>query len=158
MDDPLTLWAPSEATYNKISQLAAEQLTAVGLKVSMSPVVQSEYYARVVQRVVNFAPTTWGQRADPDNLFYFLLDSKGTGNSTGYNNPAADRKLEEARSSLDREQRRTLYGEVQALLMQDLPYIPLFFGADYVALSNKVRGFAPSPDSYPRFHSCWKTA
>ena len=94
-NDPITLWAPSETTYNKISQLAAEQIQAIGLKVSLSPVAQSEYYARVVQRAVNFAPSTWGQRADPDGLYFFLLHTKGTGNTTGYSNPQVDRLLEQ---------------------------------------------------------------
>jgi peptide/nickel transport system substrate-binding protein len=158
MEDPITLWAPSEATYNKFSQLVAEQLSAIGLKVSMSPVVQSEYYARVVQRVVNFAPTSWGQRADPDGLYYFLLHSKGTGNTTNYSNPQADRLLEQGRSTASREERAKIYGQMQDLMMQDLPYVPLFFGADYVAVSKKVQNWKPSPDSFPRFRPAWKTA
>ena len=158
VSDPITLWAPSETTYNKISQLVAEQLAAVGLKSTMSPVVQSEYYARVVQRVVNFTPTTWGQRADPDSLYYFLLHTRGTGNSTGYSNPEADRLLEQGRSTTDRAARARIYGQVQDLLMRDLPYVPLLFGADYVAISRKVRNWVPSPDSYPRFRDAWKAA
>ena len=157
MNDPLTLWAPSEATYNKISQLAAEQLAAVGLKVVLSPVAQSETYARVVQRTVSFTPSTWGQRADPDSLYYFLLHTKGAGNTTGYSSPEADRLLELGRSTTDRAARAKIYGQVQELVMQDLPYVSLFFGADYVAVSNKVSNWVPSPDSYPRFRDAWKT-
>ena len=158
MDEPITLWAPSEAVYNKTSQLVGEQLTAAGLKVTLSPIVQSEFYARVVQKVVNFTPTSWGQRADPDSLYYFLLHSKGTGNTTGYSNPQTDRLLEQARSITNREERAKIYGEVQDLFMQDLPYIPLVLGADYVAVSTKLRNWVPSPDSYARFQGAWKTA
>ena len=158
INDPITLWAPSEATYNRISQLAAEQIQAIGLKVTLSPVAQSEYYARVVQRVVNFTPSSWGQRADPDAFYYFLLHSKGTGNTTGYRSAEADGLLERARSISNQEERAKLYGQVQDLVMHDLPYISLLFGADYIAVSNKVRNWVPSPDSYPRYRAAWKAA
>lgn len=157
-NDPIVLSAPSEATYNRISQLVAEQLQAVGLKVTLVPVVQSEYYARVVQRLINFAPTGWGQRADPDSLYYFLLHTKGAGNTTGYSSPDADRLLEQGRAIFDRTQRAKIYGDVQALVMKDLPYIPLYFGADYVAVTTKLRNWAPSPDSFARFRDAWKAA
>jgi len=158
MDDPITLWAPSESIYNKLSTLAGEQIMALGLKVNLSPIAQSEYYTRIIQKVVNFATSSWAQRADPDGLYYFLLHSKGAGNTTGYNNPEVDRLLDQGRSIADREQRAKIYGQVQNIVMQDLPYICLLFGADYVAVSNKVRNWAPSPDSYPRFRPAWKTA
>ena len=158
MDEPLTLWAPSDITYNRFSQLIGEQLSAIGLKVNISPIAQSEYYARVVQRVVNFTPTSWAQRADPDGHYYFLLHSKGTGNTTGYSNPQVDRLLEQARSITDQTERAKLYGQVQDIVMQELPYIPLLFGADYVAVSKKVQNWLPSPDSFPRLRAAWKTA
>ncbi len=158
MSDPITLWAPSEASYNRISQLVGEQIQAIGLKVNLSPVAQSEYYARVVQKSVNFTPSSWASRADPDGLYYFLLHSKGTGNTTGYSNPQVDRLLEQGRSITDQTERAKLYGQVQEIVMQEVPYICLLFGADYVAVSNKVRNWAPSPDSYPRFRRAWKAA
>jgi peptide/nickel transport system substrate-binding protein len=157
MSDPITVWAPSEATYNKISQLVAEQLSAAGLNISISPIAQSEYYARVVQRVVNFAPTTWSQRPDPDSLYYFLLHSKGDGNTTGYSSPQVDLLLDKGRSITSREERARIYGEIQNLVMQDFPYIPLFFGADYVAINKNVRDWTPYPDSFLRLRDIWKS-
>ena len=44
----ITLAAPSDPLMRQISQLVAEQLTAVGLRVALSPVAQSEWYSRVV--------------------------------------------------------------------------------------------------------------
>ena len=43
----------------QIVQLVSEQLGAVGLKVTLAPVAQSEYYARTVQRAINFTPMAW---------------------------------------------------------------------------------------------------
>jgi peptide/nickel transport system substrate-binding protein len=154
----LPLAASSELVLRQIDQLVAEQLGAIGLKVQLQPVSQAEAYARVVQRAINFTPMSWTQRSDPDGLLYILFDSKGFANTTGYSNPAVDAKLQEARETVDQDKRRALYAEVKTLIMQDLPYIPLFFAAEYAAISKNAHGFVWPPDQVPRYRDMWKTA
>jgi peptide/nickel transport system substrate-binding protein len=156
MEKPIKVWVASDATYSKIGQLVGEQLAAVGLKVDMSPIPQSEFYSKVVERVVNLTPITWAQRADPDGHYYFLFHKNGTANSTGYNNPEVNSLLEQARSTSDREARSEFYSKVQHQVMQDLPYIPLLFNANYVGVSKKVRNWSPAPDTFARLRSIWK--
>jgi peptide/nickel transport system substrate-binding protein len=158
MEETLTLTAPSDLYYSRMSQLVGEQLEAVGMKVELSPVPQSESYSRIVKRLTNFVPVTWGQRGDPDSLIHFLFHSEGGGNTTGYSDPETDRYLEQARQSLDQDFRREMYGKAQNRITEQLPYIPLFFGADYRAITSKLHGYTPSPDSFPRFRYCWKSA
>jgi peptide/nickel transport system substrate-binding protein len=158
MDEPIKVWVGSEPTYNKISQLVREQLVAVGLKIEMAPIVQSEFYSKVVERVVNLTPITWASRADPDGHYYFIFHKNGTANSTGYNNPKVNVLLEQARSTLEREARKDFYLQVQQIVMQDLPVIPLVFNANYVVVSKKVKNWSPAPDTFPRLRSIWKAA
>ena len=93
---------------------------------------------------------------DPDGLLYILFHSKGYANSTGYNNPKLDALLEEARGISDIEKRKVLYAAAQHILIEDLPYIPLFFSVEYAAMRNQVREFAWVPDQVPRFREVWK--
>src|SRR5690606_35537165 len=123
------------------NQLVKEQVEAIGLSVRLDPVAQSEWYARVVDRKINFTPMRWTQRADPDGLLYILFHSKGYANSTGYSNPEVDRLLDEARSIPDMAERKALYDQVHALLLEDLPYVPVGFAAEYVAMNKGVHGF-----------------
>jgi peptide/nickel transport system substrate-binding protein len=155
---PITLSAPSDPVMLRIDQLVEEQLDAVGLKVKLAPVANSESYARVVQRAINFTPITWTQRGDPDGLFYILFSSRGFANSTGYHNPDVDKLLESGRTTMDQSVRKQIYAEVKDHLMQDLPYIPLFFSAEYVAMSSKLGGYIGMPDEIPRFAGMWKSA
>jgi peptide/nickel transport system substrate-binding protein len=154
----LLLAASSELLLRRIDQLVAEQLEAVGLKVELQPVSQAESYARVVQRAINFTPISWTQRSDPDGLLYILFATKGFANTTGYRNPEVDRRLDAARQIVDQDRRKVLYGEVKTLIMQDLPYIPLFFAAEYAAVSKRIHGFVWPPDQIPRFGNVWKDA
>ncbi len=152
----LTLSVSSDLVLRKIDQLVAEQLGAVGLTVQLQPVSEAESYARVVQRAINFTPMSWTQRADPDGLLYILFDSKGFANSTGYHNPEVDRLLEQARVLTDESARRPLYAQVKTLIQQDLPYISLFFAAEYAAYGKAVHGFVWPPDQVPRYRGVWK--
>ena len=154
----ITLTVPSDPLYRRITQLVAEQLGAVGLRVTLAPVALSESYARTVSRAINFVPTYWTQRADPDGLYYILFHSKGFANTTGYSNPEVDRLLEEARRTLDQGERRGLYASAKDQIMRDLPYLPLYYSADFAAISRKVNGFEWMPDSVPRFRYAWKAA
>jgi peptide/nickel transport system substrate-binding protein len=152
----LTLAAPDNSVLRKEDQLVAEQLAAVGLNVQLAPVSQAEWYARVVQKAINFTPMRWSQTADPDNTLYILLDSKGYANTTGYSNPDVDRLLEQARQEQDQAKRTALYAAVKKQVMADLPYIPLYFSAEYAAIAKSVKGFTWSPDEIPRFRRTWR--
>lgn len=154
----LQISAPSDPLYRQISQLVAEQLGAVGLRVTLAPMNQSEWYARVVQRAVNFTPMAWTQRADPDGLFFILFHSRGFANSTGYSNPDVDAALEAARATQDIEERKRLYARAKALIVTDLPYVPLYFAAEYAAVNRRVQGWVWTPDQIPRFRYAWRAA
>ena len=154
----LTLVTPSDPLYRRINQLVAEQLGAIGLTVVLQPVAMSEAYARVVSRAINFTTTNWTQRADPDGLNYILFHSKGFANTTGYSNPALDTLLEAARHTADVAERKTIYAQAKEIVARDLPYVSLYFSAEFAARTAKLNGFVWMPDNIPRFRSAWKSA
>lgn len=152
------LSTPQVTVFQQINQLLQEQLGAVGIKVRLQPIANSEWYARVVDGTTNMTPTRWTQRADPDGLLYILFHSKGFANTMKYQNERVDRLLEQARSVYDIPTRKRLYGDAQQLIVRDLPMVPLMFGAEYAALRANVGGFEWIPDQIPRFRELWKTA
>ncbi len=154
----ITLAAPSDPLLRQIVQLVSEQLGAVGLRVVLAPVAQSEYYARTVQRAINFTPMAWTQRADPDGLFFILFHSRGFANSTGYNSPDLDAALDAARATTDVEARRRLYARAKEIVVTDLPYVPLYFAAEYAAVSRRIQGWVWTPDQIPRFRYAWRAS
>jgi peptide/nickel transport system substrate-binding protein len=154
----LTLTTPSDPLYRRINQLVAEQLGAIGLQATLTPVAMSDFYSRVVSRAINFTPINWAQRADPDGLLNILFHSKGFANTTGYSNPALDTLLEAGRRTLDQAERKRIYIQARDIIQADLPYISLYFAAEFAGYSRKLNGFAWMPDSIPRFRYCWKAA
>jgi peptide/nickel transport system substrate-binding protein len=153
----LMLSAPSDNLLRQVDQLVKEQIEAIGLKVTLVPIAMSEWYSRAVERKINFTPMRWTQRSDPDGLLYILFHSKGYANSTGYSNPEVDRMLDEARTISDPAQRKPLYDKVQALILEDLPYVPIVFTAEFAAMNKLVQGFNWIPDLIPRYRALWKS-
>jgi len=63
---------------------------------------------------------TAGNGLDPDSWIYPYFSTTGAQNSnTRYKNPDVDRLLEQARSTLDPAERKTLYQQAQKLIMDD---------------------------------------
>ncbi|WP_233720474.1 ABC transporter substrate-binding protein [Jiella avicenniae] len=153
----LRLAAPSGDTLRRFSELAKEDLDAVGLDVQLEPVPQSEYYARTVAGSIQFTPMRWSQRADPDGLIHYLFASDGTANSTGYGNPQVDKWIDEARRTSDEARRKDLYDQIQMQISKDLPYMPVGFSSEFNAMRKSVNGFVAMPDQIPRFRYVWKS-
>lgn len=152
----ISLSTPQIALLQQVTQLVQEQLKAIGITVKLDPVAQSDWYPRVVQFAINFTPMRWSQRPDPDGFMTLLFHSKGSGNSTRYNNPAVDGLIEQARAITDQGERQKLYRQAQEIIMQDLPYIPLFFSLEFAAMNDKVKNHVWVADEIPRLRDLWK--
>ena len=66
---------------------------------------------------------------DPDwmrNFFHSSNDKARGWNMSGYNNSDFDRIAEESANALDREKRQKLIWKMQKMILQDVPYIPLY--------------------------------
>ena len=64
-------------------------------------------------------------------------------NGAGYRNPAVDSLFSAAASTIDRAKRRELYGRIQSLVAEDLPYFWLFDSAGYRAWRATFTEFHP---------------
>lgn len=152
------LSTPQVTVFQQVNQLLQEQLAAIGIKVRLQPIANSEWYARVVDGTTNMTPTRWTQRADPDGLLYILFHSKGFANTMKYKNAHVDSLLDQARTIYDIPTRKRLYAQAQQAIVSDLPMVPLMFGAEYAALRANIGGFEWIPDQIPRFRALWKMA
>lgn len=151
-----TLSTPQIGVLQQINQLVQEQLAAVGIKLKLEPVAQSEWYDRLVKRTTNMSPNRWTQRPDPDGLLYILFHSTGFANTSGYKNEKVDKLLEEGRNIYDQAARKRIYDELQEIIVKDIPMFSLFYSVEYGALRESVQGFAWIPDQIPRFRDLWK--
>lgn len=74
----------------------------------------------------------------PESILEPLFASDSLDNFTGYSNPQFDALLAEAASTIDPVERSTVYSQAAKLLCDDVPAIPVWFGADHVAFGANV--------------------
>ncbi len=82
--------------------------------------------------------------SDPQN-FLFLLESQNTGfNYARYKNPEFDALMRTAADDLNLESRARTLNAAEAMLMRDLPFIPLLYYSNRNLISAKLSGFIPN--------------
>ena len=83
---------------------------------------------------------------DPHAFLDVLFNSESPNNVSSYENPEVDRLLAEARDSTDFEERIGLYRSAEEMVVNDAPWMPLWFSGDKLYLVKPyVKGFEPSP-------------
>lgn len=80
---------------------------------------------------------------DPENVLDILFYSRSRQNNTHYSDPEYDAIIERARTEQDVERRLALYRQAEQMLLRDLPWIPLYFGADHFVVKPYVKGWEP---------------
>jgi len=87
--------------------------------------------------------------ADPQNFLDLLFHGGSNENHTQYANPDVDRLLERARSERDNAARMRLYGEAEAQILKDAPWVPLWHSKRYVLVKPYVQGYSAPPVVIP---------
>jgi peptide/nickel transport system substrate-binding protein len=72
----------------------------------------------------------------------------GPQNVMGYSNPQVDQLFEQAAVELDETKRQQAYGEIQALVVHDLPAYYMLTTKSPTAFDKRVGGVTPSQGSH----------
>jgi peptide/nickel transport system substrate-binding protein len=119
---------PARAMSGMIIQ---EWLKEVGMPASSKPMAFKSLVEQVsVRHDFDAFILGYGRLSlDPDYLrrfFHSSQDKPRGGNKAGYKNPEFDRIADESSRMMDPEKRRELIWEMQKIVMQDVPWLPLY--------------------------------
>jgi len=84
-----------------------------------------------------------GDYNDP-TTFTDLFTSASGNNNTGWKNPAYDRLVADAANEQDAARRFSLLQKAEALLLDDAPIAPIFYGARTYLIRPEVKGWTPA--------------
>ncbi len=130
----------------------------LGLTVELQQVETATYWDDLNDgRLQAFAGLGWqADYPDPQNFLDILFHSESQLNQSGYSNPEVDRLLEAARVEQDWETRKALYNDAEQLIVDDVPWVLLWFsGENIVLLKPYVRGYALTPLIVPKLKDVW---
>jgi len=133
-------------TSDEMLAIFRRDLGAIGITLKVHYTTSKDFFGAI--RSHKFDASYFGWLADiPDPDPYSLLHSSQIDsgyNFAGLSNPQVDALLEEARNTLNRDERRVLYQKLHALLHDEMPYTPLYAPYSRYAWSRRLRAVNPS--------------
>jgi peptide/nickel transport system substrate-binding protein len=142
----LTLKASTEERARLIGAALQEQWRRVGIDLEIRPLELATLFSDISKGNFQLTYLRWiGATNDPD-FFEFAFSSRrfppDGANRGHYRNPRIDALTDQIRVEMDREKRKVLCSEVQKILADDLPYLPLWF-SDVVSVHKRSLGDLP---------------
>jgi peptide/nickel transport system substrate-binding protein/oligopeptide transport system substrate-binding protein len=131
-----------------VAQAIQANLADIGIRLKLNFTDLSSHYEAIDNGRAPFFFLGWlADYPDSDNILYYNFHSHniGTNNSSFYNNPKVDKLLDMARFTENEEERKRLYQEAEQLIVNDAPWVFLYYPTTYVVVSPVVRGFQLSP-------------
>jgi len=143
----VTLKTSTDETTRLMAAVLQQQLRAAGIRLEIRSAEFGTFYSDVTRGAFQMYALRWiGSNEDPDIFRYTYGSSafppKGA-NRGRYSNPRVDALLTAAAGETDQEKRRKDYVEVQKILAEDLPGIPLWYPNNEVVHSRRIDGVVP---------------
>ncbi len=143
----LTLKTSTDESTRLLATVLQQQLRAAGIALELRSAEFSTFYADITHGIFQMYILRWiGSNEDPD-IFRYAYSSESFppkgGNRGHYSNPRVDALLREAAVESDQQKRRTLYVQVEQILADELPGIPLWYPNNEIIHTQRLTGIVP---------------
>jgi len=139
----------TEESTRLLASVLQQQLKEVGIVLDIRTFEFATFFADVTRGAYQVHSLRWvGGNEDPDIFEYVFHSDKFTphgANRTFYSNPRVDLLIDQARSEMDQNARRELYGEIQQILAQEVPYVDLWYWDNVLVHSKRVKNITLDP-------------
>ena len=156
----LMLKTSTDETTRLMATVLQQQLREAGIDLQIRSAEFGTFYADVTKGAFQIYALRWiGSNEDPD-IFRYAYGSESFppkgGNRGRYSNPRVDTLLQDAAGEQDSSRRRQDYVEVQQILADDLPGIPLWYPDNEVIHNKRLMGVVPEgAGDFDFFRSAW---
>jgi peptide/nickel transport system substrate-binding protein len=152
----ITINTPQDTFRKKIAELMQIQMQAVGINAKVESLEWATYLPLIDAGKSTMHMMGWNWLTDPDGLTYDIHHSQKEAwqaNASSYNgtrfvDATLDKDLEQARTSMNIEERKKLYGEVQDIWFKNIVHIPLYHRVATVAYNKRVHGLSANAIEY----------
>ena len=138
-----TTLALSGDANNRAAQLIQSDLAQIGIEVEIN-VMEFGALIDFLNGDSDMHIMSYGAAGNPDatcsNVFY-STSSSASGNRCYYANTEADKLIDQARSVMEWEDRDPIYKEVQEVIMQDAPIVPLYVQETCYGMKAGMEGY-----------------
>jgi peptide/nickel transport system substrate-binding protein len=139
----------TDANTRMMVAVMQQQLRQVGIALDIRSFEFATFFSDVQHGAFQLYGLRWiGGNEDPDIFEYAFHSSKfppNGANRSYYLNTKVDALIDQARQAIDPKVRKPLYGEVQSLLAEDLPYINLWYLDNVLVHTKRVQNLRLNP-------------
>ncbi|MCY3020992.1 MAG: ABC transporter substrate-binding protein, partial [Planctomycetota bacterium] len=141
---PLTLLYSNNPDVKKVVLAIHSDLTAIGITVNLQALDWGAFLDRVGKDPPDMFYLQWvADYNDPDNFLYYLFHTRqfgSPGNETRYSKPEVDTLLDQARATIDNDERVKLYRRAERIIVADCPWALIEHRVNYILMQPYVRG------------------
>ncbi len=148
----------TDEAHQGIAEAVQRNLENIGVDVELLNMEWGSYIEKVDEGDTEIFRLGWvDSDPDPDYFVYNTFHSSNIGgtNSAQYDNPEMDEMLEEGRTMPVGEEREELYREINETLMEDAPWMPVYFYRDLTVIKPFVNGLSLSPRGVEPYTNVW---
>jgi peptide/nickel transport system substrate-binding protein len=142
---------PDEPAYRTESDYVKQQLSKVGIEVTIRAQDVSAYTKRIfMDHDFDFTMDGYSTQFDPavgvQRYFFSPLYNQGIPfvNPMGYKNPEVDKLLEDASVEVDEKKRHQLYYKFQHIIADELPVLPLVTPIKFAVHNKRLKDALPT--------------
>jgi oligopeptide transport system substrate-binding protein len=134
----------------RVEVLSAAQMwkSALGVETTMQSEEFQVYLQRAKRGDDEMTVLGWAEEQHDPSLFLARFGTGAYGNYFQYANPAVDKLLGEAATTVEDGRRRQLYQQAERLISDDVPGIPSYFNSVIAVVSPKLKGWVDE-NEYP---------
>jgi len=122
----------------------------LGIDVELKNTEWQSYLTAVHAREYSVARAGWVPDYPDANTFIDMWVTGGENNETGWSNPRYDELVQKAAAEPDPDQRLRHMEQAEAILMEELPVLPIYYYVSKNMVSPRVQGFFPNiQDQHP---------
>jgi len=133
----------------RLAETIQAMLRQIGITLDIRTNEFATFYSDIQKGYFDLTSLDWVAN-DLTHQYYMIFDSRmnpPSGSNRGnYSNPAMDRLLERAETTLEPAMRRAIYAQIQKVAAADLPYVSLWWMDNVVVMNRRVQGFTPFPN------------
>lgn len=132
--------------YVKVAEAAANDLkNNLGIRIQVQPSEWASYLDKRDKWKIGLFHMRWAaDYLDPQNFLSLMLGTYsppfGAENKLDYSNPEFDALCKKADSSMNQEERLALYAKAEDIVLQDAPWVPIYFQRDAELIRPNVKG------------------
>jgi peptide/nickel transport system substrate-binding protein len=135
------VYPSSNVGYQQMAQYLKDAYARAGVTMELDPTEFNTMIQRIGDRNFDAITLGWGGviESDPKQIFHSDSIEGGGDNYIGYRNGELDRLIDQARITVDEDERLALWHRVHRILQQDQPYTFLFNFKSVIFLDQRFR-------------------